>query len=58
MDRLDVLLTGGRLGAATKAAMLDVYRASGGLVENVKALLNFMINAVFFSAPTFSRRRC
>ena len=36
MDQLDDLLTGGRFGAATKAAVLDVYLASGGPVENVK----------------------
>ena len=37
MDQLDALLTGGRLGAATKAAVPDVYLASGGPLENVKA---------------------
>lgn len=37
VDQLDALLTGGRLGAATKAAVLDVYLASGGPVDNVKA---------------------
>jgi cullin-associated NEDD8-dissociated protein 1 len=37
LDQLDILLTGGRLGAATKAAVLDVYVASGGPVDNVKS---------------------
>ena len=37
VDQLDALLTGGRIGAATKAAVLDVYPASSGPVENVKA---------------------
>ena len=37
VDQLDALLTGGRLGAATLAAVLDVYLASSGPVDNVKS---------------------
>ena len=52
VDQLDALLTGGRLGAVTKAAVLDVYLASGGPVENVKVDQQAIVMTAPTSSPT------
>ena len=49
VKQLDVLLTGGRLGAATKAAVLDVCVVSGGPVENVKAARQAIVMTAEFN---------
>ena len=46
VDQLEALLTGGRLGAATKVAVLDICLASGGPVENVKVAQQAVVNKV------------
>ena len=52
VDQLDALLTGGRLGAATKAAVLDVYLASGGPGKNVKVAQQAIVMTAPTSSPT------
>ena len=49
VDQLDALLTGGRLGVATKAAVLDVYLVSGDPVENVKAAQQAIVMTAEFN---------